>query len=43
MTVNALVAEVRDVTVQALREVCRTYDIDGIELDFFRHFVYFYH
>ncbi len=27
---------VRDLTVEAMREVCRTYDIDGIDLDFFR-------
>jgi hypothetical protein len=38
---NFAVPEVRNATVEALREVCRTYDIDGIELDFFRHFVYF--
>ena len=38
---NFAIPEVRRYTVEALREVCRTYDIDGIELDFFRHFVYF--
>ncbi len=33
--------EIRDLTVEALREVCQTYDIDGIELDFMRHYLYF--
>ena len=27
---------IRDLTVDAMREVCQTYDIDGIELDYFR-------
>jgi hypothetical protein len=27
---------IRDLTVEAMREVCQTYDIDGIELDYFR-------
>jgi len=34
-------AEIRNLTVEALREVCQTYDIDGIELDFLRGTVYF--
>ena len=38
---NFAIPEIRQATVAALREVCQTYDIDGIELDFFRHFVYF--
>ena len=38
---NFAVPEIRKATVDALRAVCRTYDIDGIELDFFRHFIYF--
>ncbi len=29
--------EVRDLTYRYLEEVCRNYDTDGIELDFFRH------
>jgi hypothetical protein len=33
--------EIRQLTVDALREICRTYDIDGIELDFLRHPLYF--
>ena len=27
---------IRDLTVEAMRQVCRNYDIDGLELDFFR-------
>lgn len=33
--------EVRDRVFQMFEEVCRNYDVDGIELDFFRHPVYF--
>jgi hypothetical protein len=33
--------EVRQRTVDALREVCQSYDIDGIDLDFLRHPLYF--
>ncbi|MCX6993810.1 MAG: hypothetical protein NT011_11810 [Kiritimatiellaeota bacterium] len=33
--------EVRDRLVSYLREVCRNYDVDGIEMDFFRHLVFF--
>ncbi len=33
--------QVRQMTVEALTEVCQTYDIDGIELDFLRHPLYF--
>ncbi|MBL7699905.1 MAG: hypothetical protein JNK79_17185 [Chitinophagaceae bacterium] len=29
--------EIRDLTVKFFAEVCENYDIDGIELDFFRH------
>jgi hypothetical protein len=32
---------IRDLTVEAMREVCRNYDIDGIDLDFFRFFKLF--
>ncbi len=35
------VPEIRQLTVDALREVCRNYDVDGIELDFLRGTVYF--
>jgi hypothetical protein len=38
---NFEVPEIRQLTVEALREVCRTYDIDGLELDFSRGPVYF--
>jgi hypothetical protein len=33
--------EVRDVAYRLIEEVCRKYDVDGVELDFFRHPVYF--
>lgn len=29
--------EVRDLCVQFYKEVCENYDVDGVELDFFRH------
>lgn len=32
---------VRDLTFRRIEEVCRNYDVDGIELDFFRHGVLF--
>ena len=35
------VAEIRELTVDALKEVCRDYDVDGIELDFLRGTAYF--
>lgn len=33
--------EVRDFLFRAFEEVCRNYDVDGLELDFFRHLVLF--
>jgi hypothetical protein len=33
--------EVRDLAVAFIEEVCENYDVDGIEMDFFRHPVYF--
>ena len=33
--------EVRDLCVDFYREVCENYDVDGVELDFFRHFELF--
>ncbi|MCC7474705.1 MAG: hypothetical protein IT425_04875 [Pirellulales bacterium] len=33
--------EVREHAYQLIEEVCRNYDVDGIELDFFRHPVFF--
>jgi hypothetical protein len=32
---------IRDLAFGYIREVCRNYDVDGIELDFFRHLSYF--
>jgi hypothetical protein len=34
-------AEVREKTYDILEDVCTRYDVDGVELDFFRHPVYF--
>ncbi len=36
-------AEVRERAYGFIDEVCRNYDVDGIELDFFRHPVFFKH
>jgi len=33
--------EVREMAFRLLEEVCRNYDLDGVELDFFRHPIYF--
>lgn len=33
--------EIRDLCVAFYREVCENYDVDGVELDFFRHFELF--
>ncbi len=33
--------EIRDLAFRYIEEVCRNYDIDGVELDFFRHLCYF--
>lgn len=33
--------EVRELAFRYLEEVCRGYDVDGIELDFFRHLCFF--
>jgi len=34
-------AEVRDLCFRIIEEVCQNYDIDGVELDFFRHASFF--
>lgn len=34
--------EVRELTFRFVEEVCRNYDVDGIELDFYRHPVFFH-
>lgn len=39
--VNYGLAPVRDKVFRILRDVCSRYDVDGIELDFYRHPVYF--
>lgn len=33
--------EIRDLVVKYVEEVCQNYDVDGVELDFFRHPVFF--
>lgn len=33
--------EVREMAFRFIEEVCRNYDVDGVELDFFRHLCYF--
>ncbi len=33
--------EVREKAFRFIEEVCRNYDVDGVELDFFRHLCYF--
>ncbi|MBT3292109.1 MAG: family 10 glycosylhydrolase, partial [Victivallales bacterium] len=40
-SVNYAVREVRDLAHSYIEEVCRNYDVDGVELDFFRHMCYF--
>jgi len=35
------VPEIRDIAFRFFEEVCRNYDVDGVELDFFRHLNYF--
>ena len=39
-SVNYALPEVRDLAFRYIEEVCRSYDVDGIELDFFRHMSY---
>lgn len=39
--VDYAVPEIRDLSFKYIEEVCKNYDIDGIELDFFRHPVFF--
>lgn len=33
--------EIRDLAYRFFEEVCRNYDVDGVEMDFFRHMCYF--
>ncbi len=39
--VNYAVEEIRELAFRFLEEVCKNYDVDGIELDFFRHPAFF--
>jgi hypothetical protein len=40
---NFALPVIRELTVEAMRKVCRTYDVDGIELDYFRSPLLFPH
>ena len=40
-SVNYALPEIRDLAFGFTEEVCRNYDVDGIELDYFRHLCYF--
>lgn len=39
--VNYAMERVRDTALAYIREVCENYDVDGIDLDFYRHLLYF--
>ena len=39
--VNYALPEIRELAFRYVEEVCRNYDVDGVELDFFRHPVFF--
>lgn len=39
--VNYALPEIRDLAYRYVEEVCLNYDLDGVELDFFRHPVFF--
>jgi len=40
-SVDFTVPEIREMAFRFFEEVCNNYDVDGVELDFFRHPVYF--
>ena len=40
-SVNYALPEVRELAFRYLEEVCMNYDVDGVELDYFRHLCYF--
>jgi len=40
-SVNYALPQIRDLAFSYIEEVCRNYDVDGVELDFFRHLCYF--
>lgn len=39
--VNYALPEIRELAFRYVEEVCKNYDVDGVELDFFRHPVFF--
>ena len=39
--VNYAMEKVRETALAYIREVCENYDVDGIDLDFYRHLLYF--
>ncbi len=40
-SVDYAVPDIRDLAFRYVEEVCNNYDVDGVELDFFRHLCYF--
>ena len=40
-SVDYALPEIRDLALGFIEEVCRNYDVEGVELDFFRHLCYF--
>lgn len=40
-SVDYAVPEIRELAFRYIEEVCDSYDVDGVELDFFRHLCYF--
>ena len=40
-SVNYALPEIRDLAFHYIEEVCQNYDVDGVEMDFFRHLTYF--
>lgn len=40
-SVDYTVPEIRDLAFRYIEEVCQNYDVDGVELDFFRHMNFF--
>lgn len=40
-SVNYAIPEIRDLAYRFVEEVCQNYDVDGVEMDFFRHLTYF--
>ncbi|MCK5802062.1 MAG: family 10 glycosylhydrolase, partial [Lentisphaeria bacterium] len=40
-SVNYARPEIRELCYKFLEEVCQNYDVDGVEMDFFRHLCYF--